>query len=118
MPTELAHAQHAASGRLPLTVGILVPRLTVTPDELAEAYLPDAVEADISHVRNLLDDVRKVGETGEVAPGDAHHLALFELAQARQDGAEVGRGKEWLEPAAHLIAHSLLTPGKLEHFRL
>ena len=57
-------------------------------------------------------------EPGEVAPGDAKHLALLELAQTRQRGAEVGRGQQRLEPPVHLIAQPLLAPGKLQHFRL
>ena len=64
LSAELAHAQHAAGGRLPVPVGILVPGLAVTPGELPVADLPDRVQADIGHVGDLLDDLRQLARAG------------------------------------------------------
>ncbi len=49
--------------------------------ELRLAKLPDGVQADIGDVGKFPGDFRHVGETGEVARGDAEHFALFELPQ-------------------------------------
>ena len=77
---------------MPLPAGVFVPGLAVTPGELMVADFPDSAQADIGHVGKLLDDLRKLAHPGKVAPRDAEHLALFELAKTRQRSAEVGHG--------------------------
>ena len=96
----------------------LVPGLAMTLGELPVADLPDSIQTDVGHVGNLLNDLRQLGQPGEVAPRDAEHLALFELAQTCQRGAEVACGQQRLEPPAHLSAQTLFAPRKLERFRL
>ena len=86
----------------------------MTPGELPVADLPDSIQADVGHVGNLLNDLRQLGQPGEIAPGDAEHLALLELAQTCQRRAEVARGQQRLEPPAHLTAQALFAPRKLE----
>ena len=92
LAAKLAHAENTELGLPPKPGGILLEWTAKAGVELIEAKLEHGSQGDLCHIGNFQDNFRGRGQAGEVARGDAHHLALLELPQLRQRCRKTGGG--------------------------
>ena len=66
--------------------------------------------------RNLLENIRQVSNASEVAGSDAQHLALLELAQAREGRGKIATFEQGGSHSAISFPQPLFTSRKLDRF--
>jgi len=86
-------------------------------DHLLAAKLDQCVEAYLGHRGDLVADFKRAPKAGQVARGDAQHLALLELAQPGERGGAVPRLEQRTEPGLDLAAQALDAAGVGEPLR-
>ena len=102
LSAELAEAEHREPGGQPRAIGVLVPGLAEAIDQRLAAELERGVEAEIGEVGDLPGDRGGIPEAGEVARGDAQHLALLEFPEPGERARVIARGERGWQPGIQL----------------